>query len=95
MRELVAPPSAASPGEEGGGEHRAGTWPSEDFFLLTVAHETDASRFGLLVEDVDATHRRALDAGATEVNAPVDAPWKPRWSCVTDPSGNNIDLYQA
>lgn len=60
------------------------------------AHETGASRFGLLVEDVDATHRRALDAGATEeVNAPVDAPWKPRWSCVTDPSGNNIDLYQA
>lgn len=72
-----------------------GTWPSEDFFLLTVAHEAGASRFGLLVEDVDATHRRALDAGATEVNAPVNTEWKPRSSCVTDPSGNNIDLYQA
>jgi PhnB protein len=82
-----------------------GTWPSEDFFLLTVAHEANdhgghggpagTSRFGLLVADVDASHRRALDAGAVEVCAPVDTPWKPRWSCVTDPSGNRIDLYQG
>jgi DNA-binding transcriptional MerR regulator len=92
-----------------------GTWPSEDFFLLTVADAANehaanddagnehgahdgpagASRFGLLVEDVDAAHRRALDAGATEVYAPVDKPWKPRSSCVADPSGNRIDLYQA
>lgn len=87
-----------------------GTWPSEEFFLLTVAHEADeheadehgrhdgpagASRFGLLVEDVDTAHRRALDAGAAEVHAPVDTPWKPRWSCVADPGGNRIDLYQA
>lgn len=82
-----------------------GTWPGEDFFLLTVAHGANghgrhdgpagASRFGLLVEDVDTAHRRALDAGATEVYAPVDTPWKPRWSCVVDPSGNRVDLYQA
>lgn len=82
-----------------------GTWPSEDFFLLTVAHEANdhgrhegpagTSRFGLLVADVDAAHHRAVDAGGTEVNAPVDTPWKPRWSSVTDPSGNRIDLYQA
>ncbi|MGP3967518.1 VOC family protein [Streptomyces sp. 6N223] len=77
-----------------------GTWPSEEFFLLTVAHQPDhpgpagPSRFGLLVADVDATHRRALDAGATEVEPPVDRPWKPRSSCVTDPSGNHIDLFQ-
>jgi uncharacterized glyoxalase superfamily protein PhnB len=54
---------------------------------LNVAHEANAhgrhegpegvSRFGLLVADVDAAHRRALDAGATEVSAPVDTPWKP------------------
>lgn len=82
-----------------------GTWPSEEFFLLTVAHEANehgrhegpagVSRFGLLVADVDAAHRRALDAGASEVSPPVDTPWKPRWSCVTDPSANRIDLYQA
>jgi DNA-binding transcriptional MerR regulator/catechol 2,3-dioxygenase-like lactoylglutathione lyase family enzyme len=82
-----------------------GTWPSDEFFLLTVADQASeqgrhdgpagVSRFGLLVDDVDAAHRRALDAGATEVYAPVDKPWKPRSSCVADPSGNRIDLYQA
>ncbi|TLS46664.1 MerR family transcriptional regulator [Streptomyces montanus] len=78
-----------------------GTWPGEEFFLLTVAHEPDhpgpagPSRFGLLVADLDTVHQRALDAGATEVEAPVDRPWKPRSSCLTDPSGNRIDLFQS
>jgi DNA-binding transcriptional MerR regulator len=79
-----------------------GTWPADDFFLLTIAgqdgqHRGPAgpSRFGLLVSDVDDAHRRALDAGATEDYPPVDKPWKPRSSCVIDPSGNLIDLYQA
>jgi DNA-binding transcriptional MerR regulator len=77
-----------------------GTWPSEEFFLLTVAHQPDhpgpagPSRFGLLVADVDTTHQRALDAGATEIEPPADRPWKPRSSCVADPSGNRIDLFQ-
>lgn len=82
-----------------------GIWPSDDFFLLTVADQpnehgqhhgpTGISRFGLVVSDVDDAHRRALDAGATERHAPVDAPWKPRSSCVIDPSGNWLDLYQG
>ena len=82
-----------------------GTWPGDDFFLLTVAHEPNAhgrhegragaSRFGLLVADVDAAHRRALEAGAAEVLGRYDAPWKPRSSSVTDPSGNRIDLVQG
>ena len=82
-----------------------GVWPSDEFFMLTVAHEANQhgehdgpdgrSRFGLLVGDVDAAHRRALEAGAAEVCPPADAPWKPRSSCVTDPSGNRIDLYQG
>jgi DNA-binding transcriptional MerR regulator len=78
-----------------------GTWPGDEFFLLTVAHEPDhpgpagASRFGLLVADVDSTHQRALDAGAAEMEPPVDRPWKPRSSSVTDPSGNRIDLFQS
>jgi DNA-binding transcriptional MerR regulator len=81
-----------------------GTWPASDFFLLTVSHEpnqhgahvgpTGTSRFGLMVDDVDAAHRRALDAGADEHCPPEDNPWKPRSSCVIDPSGNWIDLYQ-
>ena len=82
-----------------------GTWPADDFFLLTVAgHDsqhgqhrgpTGASRFGLLVSSVDDAHRRALDAGATEYYPPVDRSWKPRSSCIIDPSGNLIDLYQG
>lgn len=84
-----------------------GTWPGDEFFLLTVAHGQDAnehgehqgpagtSRFGLLVADVDEAHRRAVAAGAAERSAPYDAPWKPRTSHVTDPSGNWIDLFQG
>ena len=49
----------------------------------------------LFRSDVDAAHRKALDAGATERFAPYDKPWKPRTSHVTDPSGNWIDLTQA
>ena len=82
-----------------------GVWPSDEFFMLTVAHQATEhgehegpdgwSRFGLLVSDVDAVHRRALEAGATEIYPPEDRPWKPRSSCVADPSGNRIDLYQG
>jgi DNA-binding transcriptional MerR regulator len=82
-----------------------GSWPSEDFFLLTMAHDANEkgarpgpaghSRFGLLVADVDAAHAKALAAGATEHYPPVDRPWRPRSSCVIDPSGNWIDLTQA
>jgi DNA-binding transcriptional MerR regulator len=82
-----------------------GTWPSDEFFLLTVAHgrndhgvhqgPTGASRFGLLVANVDATHQRALEAGAREIEEPYDAAWKPRGSSLLDPSGNRIDLSQG
>ncbi|MGP3964369.1 VOC family protein [Nonomuraea sp. 3N208] len=78
-----------------------GTWPGDEFFLLTVAHEPghpgpeERSRFGLLVSDVDAAHRRALEAGAAELEAPIDRPWKPRSSSLSDPSGNRVDLFQA
>jgi predicted enzyme related to lactoylglutathione lyase len=78
-----------------------GAWPADDFFLLTVNRHGEqhgpggTSRFGLLVSDLDTAHRRALDAGAGKVYPPVDKPWKPRSSCVADPSGNHIDLYQG
>ncbi|MFI7637535.1 MerR family transcriptional regulator [Nonomuraea sp. NPDC049400] len=78
-----------------------GTWPSDEFFLVTIADpdrdlaDAGPARFGLLVRDVDAAHRRALDAGASELYPPTDAPWKPRSSCVIDPSANRIDLYQG
>ncbi|MBF8189658.1 MerR family transcriptional regulator [Nonomuraea sp. K274] len=75
-----------------------GAWPGDDFFLVTIAApEADGgpSRFGLLVGDVDAAHQRALAAGATELHPPTDTAWKPRSSCVIDPSANRIDLYQG
>ena len=82
-----------------------GTWPADDFFLLTIAHPpnnhgehrgpTGTSRFGLMVSDLDGAHRQAIDAGATEIQAPYKVAWKPRTSCIADLSGNYIDLYQV
>jgi len=82
-----------------------GSWPGDEFFLLSVAHPANehgehagpagTSRFGLLVGDLDAVHAGALQAGGTEIHAPYQVPWKPRTSCISDPSGNWIDLYQS
>jgi DNA-binding transcriptional MerR regulator len=83
------------------GSFEFGTWPNEEFFLLTIADEQNhpgpagPARFGLLVDNVDSAHQRALEAGANEVYPPVERPWKPRSSCLTDPSSNYIDLYQS
>ena len=80
-----------------------GTYRSDQFFLITLEEHdqhhqqppTAGARFGLLVDDVDAAHQRALDAGGTEHHPPTDLAWKPRTSCVRDPSGNLIDLSQS
>ncbi len=82
-----------------------GVWPSDEFFLLTLAPPpaphgeqlgpAGISRFSLLVADVDEAHQRALDAGARELSGPADYAWKPRSSLVADPSGNLIGLVQA
>jgi len=75
-----------------------GTWDTESFFLLTIENwfdEATPSCFGLLVDDVDSMHRRALECGATEVAPPADYAWKPRSSVIDDPSGNRIQLSQA
>ena len=72
-----------------------------DFFLLhLLADPNQADRlgpttFGLLVEDLDEAHSRALVAGATEIAKPHDAEGMPRCSAVKDPSGNWIWLYQG
>ena len=78
-----------------------GTYPSDEFFLLTLVHPTEeggpggAARFGLLVDDLDERHAAALAAGANEEYGPLELPWKPRCSAVVDASGNHVDLYQA
>jgi DNA-binding transcriptional MerR regulator len=83
------------------GSFQFGTYPDDDFFLLTVANSEShpwpggPAKFALLVEDIDAAHARALAAGGLEIESPVDRSWKPRSSTVRDPGGNHIDLYQG
>jgi len=78
-----------------------GTYGQEDFFLLHLIAGQDRmdlpsqSTFGLLAEDLDACHARAVEAGATEIVSPHEAEGMPRCSAVRDLSGNWIWLYQA
>jgi DNA-binding transcriptional MerR regulator len=78
-----------------------GAYGNDDFFLphLIAGQEhmdqPGKSTFGLLTEDIDAYHARAVDAGATEVVAPHDAEGMPRCSAVRDVSGSWIWLYQT
>lgn len=44
--------------------------------------------FYVYVPDVDATYRRALEAGAASINAPADQPYGDRRAGFTDPFGN-------
>jgi predicted enzyme related to lactoylglutathione lyase len=71
-----------------------------DFFLIHLLDETAVDRpgpttFGLLVDDLDASHEKALAAGATQVIKPQDSQGMPRNSAVKDPSGNWIWIYQG
>jgi DNA-binding transcriptional MerR regulator len=78
-----------------------GTYRQTDFFLLHLIASQDRmdlpgpSTFGLLVDELDVCHARAVGAGATEVVAPHEDEGIPRSSAVRDPSGNWIWLYQA
>ncbi|MGI9598750.1 MAG: VOC family protein [Acidimicrobiales bacterium] len=44
------------------------------------------------VDDVDATNQRALDAGATSIEAPLDTPYGDRRAMVRDPFGNVFQI---
>jgi uncharacterized glyoxalase superfamily protein PhnB len=46
----------------------------------------------LYVEDADATHARAVSAGATSMETPDDMPWGDRRATVRDPSGNTWQI---
>ena len=77
-----------------------GSWPGDEFFLLNLSAATrDPYRagradFGLLVDDLEVVHRRAVAAGGTELSAPADVEGMPRTSTIADPSGNVVNLYQ-
>lgn len=78
-----------------------GTYGQDNFFLMHLITGQDRmdlpgrSTFGLLVEDLDVCHARAIEAGATEMFPPHDAEGMPRNSAIRDPSGNWIGLAQA
>lgn len=47
------------------------------------------------VDDVDAVHGAAVDAGASSVMPPSDMPWGERVAQVRDPDGNLLHLGRA
>ena len=55
------------------------------------------SSFYLYVRDADATFQRALQAGATAIEQPLDTPYGDRRAMVSDPFGNDwqIATYRA
>lgn len=72
-----------------------GAYNTGSFFLVTIETWAGPASFGLLVDDVDTVHQRALDSGALEVAAPADFAWKPRSSIIDDPDTNRIQLSQG
>ncbi|HEU5486225.1 MAG TPA: MerR family transcriptional regulator [Microlunatus sp.] len=75
-----------------------GAYDTDSLFLLTIENWLDddtPSAFGILVDDVDDRHARALAHGAREISPPADYSWKPRSSVIDDPSRNRIQLSQA
>jgi PhnB protein len=54
--------------------------------------EATASVLYLYVPDCDATYAKALDAGATSVEPPDDAPYGDRRATVRDPAGNTWQI---
>lgn len=78
-----------------------GEYGQDGFFLLVLMDDADntdrpgPTTFGLLVDDLDTRHARAVAAGGTEAVTPHSPEGMPRCSAVKDPSGNWIWLYQG
>jgi DNA-binding transcriptional MerR regulator len=77
-----------------------GSWPGDTFFLLNLydgagdPFRSGRASFGLVVDDLEVVHRRAVAAGGTEMDPPKDASGMPRFSTIIDPGNNLIALYQ-
>lgn len=66
-----------------------------DSLVMVSGAGLRAARPGFLyvyVDDVDATYRRALAAGAVAVEEPTDMPYGDRRAMVTDPCGNDWQI---
>jgi PhnB protein len=64
--------------------------------LVMVSPTTERQPFPaflyIYVEDADEAYRRALDAGALSVEAPLDTPYGDRRAMVNDPFGNVFQI---
>lgn len=74
----------------------------DSFFLFNLrrrdageVHRDHTSAFGFNVSDLDATHARAVAAGAGAHFPPVEEEGLPRHSRFQDPSGNRVVLWEA
>ena len=56
------------------------------------ARDANPSFLYVYVDDVDATYRRALQAGATSIEEPQDVPYGDRRAMVKDPCGNDWQI---
>ncbi len=56
------------------------------------AVETAWGRFIVHVDDVDAVHQRALEAGLSPTMRPSDAPWGERYFHISDPDGHEVSF---
>jgi len=54
--------------------------------------ETTNALLYVYVADADGTYRRAVDAGATTIEAPLDTPYGDRRAMVADPFGNTWQI---
>ena len=77
--------------------------PDADFSSLSAGHAclnliADPRRWSwwgrviFYVSDVDALHRRALEAGLSPEDAPRDASWGERYFHITDPDGHELSF---
>lgn len=51
-----------------------------------------SSLLKVYVDDVDATYARAINAGATSLEAPADMPWGDRRAMIADPFGTDWQI---
>jgi PhnB protein len=64
--------------------------------LIMVSSTTDRDSFRaflyVYVDDVEQAYKRALDSGATTLEAPLDTPYGDRRAMVRDPFGNVFQI---
>lgn len=64
------------------------------FFTILPARDRPTAQVGFRVDDLDAVHARAVDAGVTVVRPPHDEPWG-RSAQYRDPDGTIVSVTQA